>query len=171
MLLNGLLRSMRLWRGLFDEKLSFDNPETPLKFFTQNIIWKCSKIWIFVALFVYYVVFSPQKLRLKSNMYCFLCTCFNGLIKKDSFEMQPNMRMFKCSHCFNDKFWFFFYLLSGCCYGSSRRFLTDFLQEFPTPGTGPYFDSTIPSNITGLVGKNVHLVCKVKNLGNRTVCI
>lgn len=62
-------------------------------------------------------------------------------------------------------------LFSGCCDGSSRRFLTDFLQEFPTPGTGPYFDSTIPSNITGLVGKNVHLVCKVKNLGNRTVSL
>ncbi|XP_031625867.1 zwei Ig domain protein zig-8 [Contarinia nasturtii] len=63
----------------------------------------------------------------------------------------------------------FLMLYSGTCFGSSRRFLTDFLQEFPTPGTGPYFDSTIPSNITGLVGKNVHLVCKVKNLGNRTV--
>ncbi|EFN83447.1 hypothetical protein EAI_07827 [Harpegnathos saltator] len=24
------------------------------------------------------------------------------------------------------------------------------------------------SNFTGLVGKTVHLVCKVKNLGNRT---
>ncbi|KAJ6635325.1 Zwei Ig domain protein zig-8 [Pseudolycoriella hygida] len=57
----------------------------------------------------------------------------------------------------------------GSSLGSSRRFLTDFLQEYPTPGTGPYFDTTIPSNITGLVGKTVHLVCKVKNLGNRTV--
>ena len=63
----------------------------------------------------------------------------------------------------------FYFLFTGTCFGSSRRFLTDFLQEFPTPGTGPYFDTTIPSNITGLVGKNVHLVCKVKNLGNRTV--
>lgn len=52
---------------------------------------------------------------------------------------------------------------------SSRRFLTDFLQEYPTPGTGPYFDTTIPANVTGLVGKTVHIVCKVKNLGNRTV--
>lgn len=56
---------------------------------------------------------------------------------------------------------FYFYLFAGTCFASSRRFLTDFLQEFPTPGTGPYFDTTIPSNITGLVGKNVHLVCKV----------
>lgn len=64
---------------------------------------------------------------------------------------------------------FLFAFFAGTCFGSSRRFLTDFLQEFPTPGTGPYFDTTIPSNITGLVGKNVHLVCKVKNLGNRTV--
>lgn len=61
--------------------------------------------------------------------------------------------------------------ISGSSLGSSRRFLTDFLQEYPTPGTGPYFDTTIPSNITGLVGKTVHLVCKVKNLGNRTVSI
>ncbi|XP_053690848.1 probable cytochrome P450 4d14 [Sabethes cyaneus] len=54
--------------------------------------------------------------------------------------------------------------------GSSRKFRTDFLQEWPTPGTGPYFDTaSIPSNITGLVGKTVMLICKVKNLGNRTV--
>ncbi|XP_055694955.1 zwei Ig domain protein zig-8-like isoform X3 [Lutzomyia longipalpis] len=58
---------------------------------------------------------------------------------------------------------------SGILATGSRRFLTDFLQEWPTPGTGPYFDTTVPSNITGLVGKTVHLVCKVKNLGNRTV--
>lgn len=62
-----------------------------------------------------------------------------------------------------------FVLFAGSSDGGSRRFLTDFLQEYPTPGTGPYFDTTIPSNITGLVGKTVHLVCKVKNLGNRTV--
>lgn len=59
--------------------------------------------------------------------------------------------------------------VSGSSDGSSKKFLTDFLQEFPTPGTGPYFDTTTPANVTGLVGKNVHLVCKVKNLGNRTV--
>ncbi|XP_055610973.1 zwei Ig domain protein zig-8-like isoform X3 [Uranotaenia lowii] len=54
--------------------------------------------------------------------------------------------------------------------GSSRKFRTDFLQEWPTPGTGPYFDTaSIPSNITGLVEKTVLLICKVKNLGNRTV--
>ncbi|XP_048509173.1 zwei Ig domain protein zig-8-like isoform X2 [Athalia rosae] len=50
-----------------------------------------------------------------------------------------------------------------------RNFRTDFLEEWPTPGTGPYFDTSMPSNFTGLVGKTVHLVCKVKNLGNRTV--
>ncbi|XP_040154537.1 zwei Ig domain protein zig-8-like isoform X2 [Anopheles arabiensis] len=53
--------------------------------------------------------------------------------------------------------------------GGSRKFRTEFLQEWPTPGTGPYFDTTVPSNITGLVGKTVLLNCKVKNLGNRTV--
>ncbi|CAO1441539.1 unnamed protein product [Diamesa tonsa] len=57
----------------------------------------------------------------------------------------------------------------GAFAGNSRKFRTEFLQDFPTPGTGPYFDTTISSNVTGLVGKTVHLVCKVKNLGNRTV--
>ncbi|XP_073832113.1 defective proboscis extension response 8 [Musca autumnalis] len=54
--------------------------------------------------------------------------------------------------------------------GASKRFFTDFLQDLPTPGTGgPTFDTTVPSNITGLVGKTVKLTCRVKNLGNRTV--
>ncbi|CAH0553695.1 unnamed protein product [Brassicogethes aeneus] len=52
--------------------------------------------------------------------------------------------------------------------GGSKKF-RDFLQEYPTPGTGPYFDTSINSNITGLVGKNVMINCRVKNLGNRTV--
>ncbi|XP_049820380.1 zwei Ig domain protein zig-8 [Aethina tumida] len=52
--------------------------------------------------------------------------------------------------------------------GGSRKF-RDFLQEWPTPGTGPYFDTSINSNITGLVGKTVVIHCRVKNLGNRTV--
>lgn len=60
--------------------------------------------------------------------------------------------------------------ITGELVGASRKFRTDFLQEWPTPGTGPYFDTaSIPSNITGLVGKTVLLICKVKNLGNRTV--
>lgn len=65
----------------------------------------------------------------------------------------------------------FFILFSGSSVASSRRFLTDFLQEYPTPGTGPYFDTSVQANITGLVGKTVHLICKVKNLGNRTVSV
>ncbi|XP_014249315.1 zwei Ig domain protein zig-8 [Cimex lectularius] len=51
----------------------------------------------------------------------------------------------------------------------SRRFRTDFLQELPTPGTGPTFDTSVPNNITGLVGKTAYLKCRVKNLGNKTV--
>lgn len=58
---------------------------------------------------------------------------------------------------------------SGAFAGNSRKFRTEFLQDVPTPGTGPYFDTTVSSNVTGLVGKTVHLICKVKNLGNRTV--
>ncbi|XP_046737511.1 zwei Ig domain protein zig-8-like isoform X1 [Diprion similis] len=64
---------------------------------------------------------------------------------------------------------FFFVVFCGGEVFGSRRFWTDFLEEWPTPGTGPYFDTTVQSNVTGLVGKTVHLVCKVKNLGNRTV--
>ncbi|XP_021934398.1 zwei Ig domain protein zig-8 [Zootermopsis nevadensis] len=51
----------------------------------------------------------------------------------------------------------------------TRRFRTDFLQELPTPGTGPHFDTSVPNNLTGLVGKTAYLNCRVKNLGNRTV--
>ncbi|XP_060526820.1 zwei Ig domain protein zig-8 [Cylas formicarius] len=51
---------------------------------------------------------------------------------------------------------------------SSKKF-RDFLQEWPTPETGPSFDTTINYNITGLVGNTVLLHCRVKNLGNRTV--
>lgn len=65
--------------------------------------------------------------------------------------------------------WFCVSFVTGASVASSRRFLTDFLQEYPTPGTGPYFDTSVPANITGLVGKTVHLICRVKNLGNRTV--
>ncbi|XP_041674980.1 zwei Ig domain protein zig-8 [Drosophila eugracilis] len=61
-------------------------------------------------------------------------------------------------------------LLAGYTNGASKRFFTDFLQDLPTPGTGgPTFDTTIGTNITGLVGKTVKLTCRVKNLGNRTV--
>ncbi|XP_074033448.1 defective proboscis extension response 8 [Leptinotarsa decemlineata] len=66
----------------------------------------------------------------------------------------------------------FSFLLSYCSGAEesigSKKF-RDFLQEWPTPGTGPYFDTSINSNITGLVGKTVLLHCRVKNLGNRTV--
>uniref|UniRef100_A0A1A9UV16 Ig-like domain-containing protein n=1 Tax=Glossina austeni TaxID=7395 RepID=A0A1A9UV16_GLOAU len=56
--------------------------------------------------------------------------------------------------------------------GASKRFFTDFLQDLPTPGTGgPTFDTTVSSNITGLVGKTVKLTCRVKNLGNRTIVL
>lgn len=64
---------------------------------------------------------------------------------------------------------FFFVQISALVAYGSRHFLTNFLQEGPTPGTGPYFDTSVQPNVTGLVGKTVLLVCKVKNLGNRTV--
>lgn len=61
-------------------------------------------------------------------------------------------------------------VIAGGTQGASKRFFTDFLQDLPTPGTGgPTFDTTVGTNITGLVGKTVKLTCRVKNLGNRTV--
>lgn len=33
----------------------------------------------------------------------------------------------------------------------------------------PYFDNTVPNNVTALVGKSAYLSCKVKALGNKTV--
>lgn len=50
----------------------------------------------------------------------------------------------------------------------SRVFMANTFQEHITPEI-PYFDTTVPSNITGLAGETVQLACRVKNLGNRTV--
>ncbi|CAK1600720.1 unnamed protein product [Parnassius mnemosyne] len=52
---------------------------------------------------------------------------------------------------------------------SSRRFRTEFLQEWHDSADAPYFDPSTPRNITGLVGHPVRLLCRVKNLQNRTV--
>ncbi|XP_053612389.1 zwei Ig domain protein zig-8-like [Plodia interpunctella] len=51
---------------------------------------------------------------------------------------------------------------------SSDRFRSEFLQELQS-GDAPYFDVSTPGNITGLVGHPVRLLCRVKNLQNRTV--
>ncbi|KAG5335611.1 LACH protein, partial [Acromyrmex heyeri] len=48
-------------------------------------------------------------------------------------------------------------------------FLADTFQERTTAEIDPYFDTTMPSNITGLAGETVKLTCRVKNIGNRTV--
>ncbi|KAH8375788.1 hypothetical protein KR200_009936, partial [Drosophila serrata] len=75
-----------------------------------------------------------------------------------------------CTHKFTLTKFSFSALFTGSSEGASKRFFTDFLQDLPTPGTGgPTFDTTIGTNITGLVGKTVRLTCRVKNLGNRTV--
>ncbi|XP_063822755.1 hemicentin-1-like [Ostrinia nubilalis] len=52
---------------------------------------------------------------------------------------------------------------------SSRRFRAEFLQEYQMSADAPYFDGSTPRNITGLVGHPVRLLCRVKNLQNRTV--
>lgn len=33
----------------------------------------------------------------------------------------------------------------------------------------PYFDTSVPNNVTALVGKSAYLSCRVRNLGNKTV--
>lgn len=35
---------------------------------------------------------------------------------------------------------------------------------------GPYFDISASRNVTALVGTTAYLNCRVKNLGNKTVC-
>ncbi|XP_063618582.1 uncharacterized protein LOC134791476 [Cydia splendana] len=52
---------------------------------------------------------------------------------------------------------------------SSQRFRAEFLQEWQGSADAPYFDPSTPRNITGLVGHPVRLLCRVKNLQNRTV--
>ena len=39
----------------------------------------------------------------------------------------------------------------------------------PVSPSEPFFDATIPRNVTALVGKTAYLSCRVRNLGNRTV--
>lgn len=53
----------------------------------------------------------------------------------------------------------------------SRVFMANTIQEHTTSEIEPSFDITVPSNITGLAGETVQLVCRVKNLGNRTVSL
>ncbi|XP_049840852.1 zwei Ig domain protein zig-8-like [Schistocerca gregaria] len=59
------------------------------------------------------------------------------------------------------------FLLSGS--RSNHRYFADFLQELPKMASGPQFDTSLPGNVTGLVGKPALLRCRVKNLGNLTV--
>ncbi|XP_011645794.1 zwei Ig domain protein zig-8-like isoform X2 [Pogonomyrmex barbatus] len=62
-----------------------------------------------------------------------------------------------------------FMLLHESIAYESRIFMADTFQEHTTLEIDPYFDTTVPSNITGLAGETVQLACRVKNLGNRTV--
>lgn len=54
----------------------------------------------------------------------------------------------------------------------NENYETDESNLLKTPlDRGPYFDLTASKNITALVGKTAYLNCRVKNLGNKTVCI
>lgn len=39
----------------------------------------------------------------------------------------------------------------------------------PSRWSEPYFDTTLPRNVTALSGKSAYLSCRVINLGNKTV--
>lgn len=109
----------------------------------------------------------------------------NGFARILSFErgfdsILLSFRLFEISLCteFNRSFLFLAVCDSGgsgagsAPVGSaSRRFLTEFLQEQPAVGSSPYFDLSVPTNLTGLVGQPVRLLCRVRGLGNRTVSI
>ncbi|XP_032687131.1 zwei Ig domain protein zig-8-like isoform X2 [Odontomachus brunneus] len=60
-------------------------------------------------------------------------------------------------------------LLHGNTAHASHHYKADVFQEHATLENGPYFDTTVSPDVTGLVGKTAELMCKVKNLGNRTV--
>ncbi|XP_076179392.1 zwei Ig domain protein zig-8-like isoform X2 [Ptiloglossa arizonensis] len=64
---------------------------------------------------------------------------------------------------------FFSILLHEEAVHGSRPLEVDTFHGPQTSKKGPYFDATVPTNVTGLVGKPIELVCGVKNLGNRTV--
>ncbi|KAI5722695.1 hypothetical protein M8J76_012198 [Diaphorina citri] len=38
-----------------------------------------------------------------------------------------------------------------------------------TPTKGPYIDRQASKNVTALLGKTAYLICKVRNLGNKTI--
>ncbi|XP_011335035.1 zwei Ig domain protein zig-8 isoform X1 [Ooceraea biroi] len=65
------------------------------------------------------------------------------------------------------------FLLSVLLHGStaydSYNYMADNFLEHTSPEIGPYFDTMVLSNVTGLAGETVQLACRVKNLGNRTV--
>ncbi|XP_013185270.2 zwei Ig domain protein zig-8-like [Amyelois transitella] len=52
---------------------------------------------------------------------------------------------------------------------SSQQFRAEFLQEWHGSPDAPYFDTAMFGNVTALVGHPVKLICRVKNLHNRTV--
>ncbi|XKL68792.1 hypothetical protein PGB90_006561 [Kerria lacca] len=49
-----------------------------------------------------------------------------------------------------------------------KKFIQDLIRDLPTIKNGPYFDKSVSTNVTGLVGKTAYLRCRVKNIGNRT---
>ncbi|XP_050450409.1 zwei Ig domain protein zig-8-like isoform X2 [Cataglyphis hispanica] len=66
-------------------------------------------------------------------------------------------------------FFLFILLHESIAFHEPRVSMVNTFQEHITPEIGPYFDTTMPSSITGLAGDTVQLECRVKNLGNRTI--
>lgn len=84
--------------------------------------------------------------------------------------------------------YFYFKKISCCFAGVSSAFLQQRTKEgyntfddtstiFPLSQNSisnqkwnePYFENSVPNNVTALVGKSAYLSCKVRNLGNKTV--
>lgn len=80
--------------------------------------------------------------------------------------IKPYQKHFIFENCDPNSVDFLLVLVSA---STRRHLMNDLLQEVTTPSTGPTFDTSVPGNLTGLVGKTAYLNCRVKNLGNRTV--
>lgn len=70
---------------------------------------------------------------------------------------------------YNILFFLFFALVTAVQRESEKN--SNAISRIAAKPSQPYFDKTASKNVTTLVGKTAYLNCKVKNLGNKTVCI
>ncbi|EEB14531.1 Neurotrimin precursor, putative [Pediculus humanus corporis] len=60
-------------------------------------------------------------------------------------------------------------LFFNCDILITTQLKSQYSEKLIASDVDPYFDTSVPTNLTGLVGKTAYLNCRVKNLGNRTV--